>query len=159
MVIRITKHEGKPPTLSCVRGDGSTTWQSYGNQRDFFPIHDLTHYAVETELGYRHGFYGMIAAGRGVNDFGSGDAASFHPEAIYAECLAGLLTTTFGVGSNLTYEEIKKTLDGQTEEARIPPIELSPEQFTAIRAKTATLVQRWREMPLDAFIELEWPLT
>ena len=29
----------------------------------FFALHDLTHYAVETVLGFREGFYGLVAAG------------------------------------------------------------------------------------------------
>ena len=50
MVIRLTKGKGeKPGTLTCVRDDGTTTWQK---SSEYFARHDLMHYAVETTLGY-----------------------------------------------------------------------------------------------------------
>lgn len=36
-----------------------------------FPPHDLTHYTVETTFGYRHGFFGLIAGGWDISDFGA----------------------------------------------------------------------------------------
>ena len=112
MQIALCRFVGKPTTITCIRDDGSITWQTYGPHSDFFAIHDLTHYAVETELGYKHGFFGMIAQGRDINDFGPGSAASLHPEAFHAEMLAGLLSTAEGNGARLTYEEIKSTRIG-----------------------------------------------
>ena len=39
--------------LSCERADGSVTWQRQEGQLGrFFPLHDLTHFAVETVLGF-----------------------------------------------------------------------------------------------------------
>ena len=52
MQIQLSKFLDKPATLSCVRDDGSVMWQNYGKQGDFFPIHDLSHFVVETELCY-----------------------------------------------------------------------------------------------------------
>lgn len=34
-----------------------------------FPPHDLTHFAVETTLGFRRGFYGLLADGWEIADF------------------------------------------------------------------------------------------
>src|SRR3954447_24839626 len=64
VIIEFAKRKDGNTVLCCVRDDGSSTWQRNENQHArFFPIHDLTHYAVETELGYRRGFYGLIAEG------------------------------------------------------------------------------------------------
>ena len=72
MVIRIKKGADGRTSLSCARADGTSTWQRLeGAQASFFPRHDLTHYAVETVLGRRRGFYGLVAAGWDLSDFGT----------------------------------------------------------------------------------------
>lgn len=52
MVIQLKKGRDGPSTLACVRSDGSRTW---GKEHPFFPLHDLTHCAVESVLGVRSG--------------------------------------------------------------------------------------------------------
>ena len=62
LLIRIKKKNDGSAALSCVRADGSVTWQRQdGQQGRFFPLHDLTHYAVETVLGQPRGFFGACA--------------------------------------------------------------------------------------------------
>jgi uncharacterized C2H2 Zn-finger protein len=75
--------------LRCTRADGSTTWQKQqGDHAAFFPLHDLTHYAVETELGFRRGFYGLIADGWDIADTTGKTARGALPnEAIEVEYL------------------------------------------------------------------------
>jgi len=64
LLIRIKKKGDGSAALSCLRADGSVTWQRQnGQQGRFFPLHDLTHYAVETVLGHTRGFYGLVAKG------------------------------------------------------------------------------------------------
>lgn len=50
--------------LRCTRRDGSVTWQKQEKHAAHFAPHDLTHYAVETALGYRRGFFGLFDAER-----------------------------------------------------------------------------------------------
>lgn len=50
--------------LRCVRADGSATWQKQESRHAaFFALHDLTHFAVESTLGFQRGFFGLIAQG------------------------------------------------------------------------------------------------
>src|SRR5947207_10613282 len=64
VIIEFAKRKDGNTVLRCIRDDGSTSWQRVDdNQAAFFPLHDLTHYAVETELGFGQGFYGLIADG------------------------------------------------------------------------------------------------
>ena len=71
LTIRIKKNTDGSAALSCTRPDGTVTWQrQLGAQGAFFPRHDLTHYAVETVLGHARGFYGQIAGGWDISDFG-----------------------------------------------------------------------------------------
>src|SRR5262245_5618971 len=72
LIIRLKKNRDGTAVLSCTRPDGSVTWQKQeGRQASFFPRHDLTHYAVETVLGHRRGFYGLLAEGWDFSDFGT----------------------------------------------------------------------------------------
>jgi hypothetical protein len=54
------------------RADGTATWERKEEPNAwFFVAHDLTHFAVETILGYRRGFYGLVAEGWALSDFGT----------------------------------------------------------------------------------------
>ena len=58
--------------MSCTRADGTVTRQRQDPAKaQFFVRHDLTHYALETVLGHRRGFYGLVAEGWDFTDFGS----------------------------------------------------------------------------------------
>lgn len=149
MQITLRRSYGKPASITCTRNDGTVTWQAYGPNSDFFGAHDLTHYVVETELGYKHAFFGMIAQGRDINDFGPGSAASFHAEAVYAEMLSGLLSAAEGNGSQLTFDDIKSTIDQHATEKGFAPIDLTGEQLDRIRLRIADLVSQWRRNYLD----------
>src|SRR5438309_11160893 len=72
LLIRIKKKSDGSAALSCLRADGSVTWQRQtGQQGRFFPLHDLTHYAVETVLGYARGFYGLVGEGWDLTALGN----------------------------------------------------------------------------------------
>lgn len=68
--VQLTKRVGGG-VLNCIRADGTVTWQTQdGPPGLFFPYHDLTHYAVEIVLGFRHAFYGLLADGWTIDDTG-----------------------------------------------------------------------------------------
>lgn len=61
--LRILFAKAKDPVaqdvLTCIRANGSRTWTKL---HAAFPIHDMTHYAVETEIGAKDGFFGLRRA-------------------------------------------------------------------------------------------------
>ena len=66
MEIRFTKGRDKPGIFTCTRKDGSLAWSSV----NYYQIeHNFTHYAVETILAIKDGYYGLISAGLGVEDY------------------------------------------------------------------------------------------
>ena len=68
--IRLKRHSDGSASLTLTRADGTVTWQRQkGSLALVFPPHDLTHYAVESTLGHRRGFYGLVAEGWEVGDF------------------------------------------------------------------------------------------
>ena len=52
LLVRIKKSADGHTALTCIRPDGTSTWQRQeGAVARFFPRHDLTHFAVESVLG------------------------------------------------------------------------------------------------------------
>ena len=98
LVIRIKKKTDGDAVLSCVRADGSVTWQRQeGPHARFFPLHDLTHYAVETVLRHRRGFYGLVADGWDFTDFGAPwPKGPIPPDMDPSESIVGLLKEVCG---------------------------------------------------------------
>lgn len=72
MIIRYTKGQDKGDSIACFREDGSATWA----RANVGVRHDLIHYVVETTLGLQEAFYGLLAAGWDMHDFGAVDPAT-----------------------------------------------------------------------------------
>src|SRR5256714_11770841 len=112
LTIRIKKNPDGRSSLTCTRADGSTTWQSMKNaQAAFFPRHDLTHYAVETVLGHRNGFYGLVAAGWDLSDFGTPWPRGRMPnEAVLSEIMVGFLNLERSTGELTPADDVNRRL-------------------------------------------------
>ena len=162
LTIRLAKHVDGA-TLTCVRRDGSMTWQRQrGSAAAFFPRHDLTHYAVESVLGYRRGFYGLLADGWNIGDFGAPWPRGPIPEdADPAEIIVGLLdaerASMAGGGSPWTAAELSQQAavfyDARGLDAR-PPV-VTDEQLLAIRTLLAKLFAQWDALAAGECLEIE----
>src|SRR5712691_8174 len=88
MMIQLKKGRDGPSTLVCVRPDGTRAWRKV---HPFFPVHNLTHCAVESVLGFEEAFFGLVASGWSIDEFEARGAAARLPvEALWAENIAGL---------------------------------------------------------------------
>ena len=105
--IEFSKKADGSGLLRCVRADGSITWNKQpARHAGHFVLHDLTHFAVETSLRYRCGFFGLIASGWEIDDTtGKGKRGSLPAEAIEVERIVGLFDTERGSGAIWTVEE------------------------------------------------------
>jgi hypothetical protein len=157
LLISLKKFDNKPSVVHFLRSDESETWQSYGNQSDFFPLHDLTHYAVETELGFSRAFYGMISDGREVTDFGPGDAVRMDPEATYAEILVGLIMSADSTGTYLTNSEILGLFVNEVDRLGLASLRLDTDQLSKIRSLRDSLIAYWKFLPAGQTMTLEFP--
>ena len=154
MKIRMKKNADGRTSLSCTRADGTTTWQTLnGGQARFFPRHDLTHYAVETVLGRRDAFYGLVAAGWDLSDFGTPWPRGRIPgEAMLMEIIVGALDVERGTGELAKAAEISRRLCEACAENSLPyPAELTEDDLARIRRKRAELFAAWEAVrPGDA---------
>lgn len=123
-----------------------------------FPIHDITHYVVETELGFSSGFFGLIADGWDISDTGGkGARGPLPPEAVAVEHIVGL----FDVQRSL---RVEWTADELNEQARMYAAarggtELRPltdDEVVRVRMRVSELVQRWHELGPDETLELSF---
>lgn len=162
MVIRIKKNADGRTSLTCSRADGSTTWQTLsGGQAAFFPRHDLTHYAVETVLGNGRGFYGLIASGWELTDFGKPWPRGRIPlDAVLSETIVGLLDLERGSGDLIRAADINCRLeDVCAENGAAPPREISEEDLARIRRRRGELFAQWEAVEPGNALELPFDLS
>lgn len=155
MATVLTLHLKKRPdggsALTLERADGSRTWQRQDRHAQFFAGHDLTHFAVESELGVRNAFYGLVADGWDFEHFDKPWSKGPLPaEALWVESLVGLLDVERAQIANgspaLSLEECNAHLDLQGTEARAPR-RFTAEELRRIRDRRDGLLADWRALP------------
>jgi hypothetical protein len=156
--LRFKKKADAGTVFTAVREDGSSTSTDIGAHAGFGPVHDLTHYVVETSMGFRNGFLGLLAAGRNIEDFNS-DAKHWLPEeAAVAEAIAGQLSQDAMTGRPLSVEDFNWTIrDVLTRgPVKCASVEVTGDQLSALHTKLAVLRGRWDALSPGATLELEF---
>lgn len=162
LVIRIKKNADGSGALTAVRRDGSTTWQRQKQTVGaFFALHDLTHYAVETTLRYDDAFYGLLAGGWNLSDFGVPETrGKMPPAALCAEIIVGFLDTERASGTRWTAAEFNEKAQSYYEQHRAgaPPV-LSDTDLENIRKYRSELFARWDNIAPGGTLELTFNRT
>lgn len=158
LLIRIKKKNDGSAALTCTRADGSVTWQRQdGRLGVFFPFHDLTHYAVETVLVFRRGFYGLLAEGWDLSSFGEPGTKSRLPEdASLAELIVGFFDLERMTGNAASADEFNEKIRDYFADNSLPSTQfrLDQEQLASIRRRLDDLFARWRAVPAGETLEL-----
>ncbi len=143
--------------LRCERADGTVTWQRQERRHAaFFPLHDLTHYAVETELGFRRGFYGLIAEGWDITDTtGKGARGPLPREALTVERIVGAFDMQRAGGTPWTAQAFNEqaALQAMTS-GDTPPRPLTDDELDRVRTCSLQLFSRWTRLPTGGTLEL-----
>ena len=155
--IEFVKEKDGSVLLRCHRADGTTTWQrNDGGRGSFFIIHDLTHYAVETELGHSRGFWGLVADGWNVTDFGApwprGPLpADMDPSELIVGFLDGERAGEVTWSADDFNDKAEKyfTTHGGTQ-----TLTLTDSELDRIRTRVRELTDRWRLLPRGEKLEL-----
>lgn len=147
LAITFTPRADGGVVFRATRADGSATWQRHeGVRASFFPHHDLTHYAVETVLGARDGFYGLLAAGWDVADTGGKGARGPLPaEAVIVEHIVGMLDTARAGGAPpLAATELAEQLATLRASGRIASVPaLTDAQLDDVHRRAGELQDAW----------------
>ena len=166
LTVRIKRHPDSSASLTCTRADGTTTWQ---RQRDgyalVFPSHDLTHFAVETALGYEHGFYGLIADGWDIADFAAPWPRGPIPhDALEVELIVGFFESERRDSGAWTAEELDAHAQRYVAAQRAlhpgrpvaEPPRLTDAQVERVRQARDELLRQWGEVPPGQALELRF---
>jgi hypothetical protein len=144
--------------LRCVRLDGSATTTSMPRQ-GILP-HDLVHYVVESVLGWRHGFLGIVAAGA---DIGWTMAQTHDPaspmlsdqalqaEAVVESIQAQLWSAAFDQA--LFLDGVRGACEARGRAVPVLPAGAGQAMFEQAQALGA----RWQLVPPHGTLELDMP--
>lgn len=160
LLIRLTKRADGSAVLHCVRADGSASWQrQHGRQGAFFPLHDLTHFAVESELSLRSGFYGLVAQGWDIEDTtGKSARGPLPPEALAVEHLVGAFDLERAGSVVWTAPELNEQAVAFAATRGLPlPRSLTDDDLSRIRARARALLERWTALDAGGTLELSFP--
>jgi hypothetical protein len=135
------KHQWKhkPDTLTCVRDDGSITWTHLHRG---FVQHDFAHYVIETTLGLKNAFLGLVAKGYDIPDFNQPKAKrpfEIPKEATDVEPIVALLQADL-LESAAEHDGIF-----QSHSASLP-VSITDDQLEVMRQRLCKLLQRWEDL-------------
>lgn len=160
LYLELTRRIDGSVVFQVKREDGATDWQKQdGKYAAFFPLHDLTHYCVETELGITDAFYGLLASGWSISDTeGRSDRGPLPVSALFVEAVVGTLDSERASGSRWTAAEFNEGLAIlMTRNGRVVPHQLTDDELARIRRRRAELFARWQALPAGETLRLEFP--
>jgi hypothetical protein len=148
----------KTDQLRCLRADGSAT--STPMPRQGILPHDLVHYVVESTLGWRAAFYGMVAGGADIgwtmertHDAGASDVAdqAIHAEAVVESLQAQLWSGAFD--ATMFADGVRAACAAPARPAPLLPDGAGQALFAAVLA----LDVRWQQVPWHGTLALDLP--
>ena len=155
MLIRITKGRDGPNTLTCIRDDGTTTWAKV---QDYFPVHDMTHYVVETTLRIPNAFYSLVSDGWDITQFADkGAAKRIPPQANLVEALVTRLQHRLMPGSEMSVDsynaEVLAILEGIDNPERR---QVTEDELSAMWNRLRNLMAEWKTLEPGQSMELRF---
>ena len=156
--IEIKKEVNKTSTLKCIRNDGSIT---YSKIQVDFEIHDIAHYVVEKQLQLKNAFYGLLAQGYQINDFGlpkderpeALQSQNLPAEALATEHLVNLLTIDF-MQTDVKMDISKSLNEILTENNLSFPEKVTAEKILLMKKELAVLMVKWKGLQYNQTLEM-----
>ena len=160
LTLLLKKHADGRTAFTLERADGTRTWQRQERHAAFYAAHDLTHYAVETVLGLRGAFYGLVASGWDFDDFMPPyPRGTLGAEALWAETLVGLLDVERGTvaagDTMMPAEEFNAQLHAKLSAAGlVSPRDVSEQDLATIRLRRDALMHDFAQLPSGETLRL-----
>jgi len=163
--IRLKRHTDGSASLTCTRRDGSVTWQRQnGPTALVMPAHDLTHFAVESTLGFRRGFYGLLTEGWEITDFAKPWPRGPIPdEALVVELIVGFLDAERRQGEAMTAAafqlQAEQYVASRLAVGKKMPHGLRPltdDELARVRARRDDLLAHWADVPASGALDLDF---
>jgi len=161
VIIEFKKRADGRVVLKCTRDDGSNTWQRQDdNHAVFFPLHDLMHYAVETALEFRRGFFGLVAEGWEIAETtGITPRGPLPNETLEVEYLVSAFSAERAGGVPASAEEFNQLASTFADAKGMPrPRQLAEEDLARVRTRFDELAMKWRSLSQDETLRLQFLL-
>lgn len=148
--------DGRIASFALSRANGSVTVQR--NVQSFFPIHDLTHYAVESTLRLRRGFYALVCDGWNFEDFGSPWPRGPLPADLDpVEEIVGLFDLERATGHAISLDDVNGQLTAfYAKRPGASPLALTQGQLDSIRGRVHDYSARWHSLPNGETLVLDY---
>ena len=143
LTLRFTRLSDDLHRFEYTRADGTSETMALESQS--FLVHDLWHYAVESEAALRGSFYGLLDRIGGYAEI-SVNAGGFGGEAQLTEMIVGLLTqpVTFGETAEVFVERGRSSFEDMN---LISPRWFTPVFVEAVRERMRQLQGEWEATP------------
>jgi hypothetical protein len=155
--IQIKKRGNSKHIISYVRDGLEAYWIEADN---FLVLHDLCHFAIETTLGYKTAFWGLVNSGINPSDFEDKkkrDRLNLSNEAWYAEHLANLFLIEYSQGAFENINEVFKQCMIE-HNPNIAMKQFSDTDIAAIRTSLYHLIDNWNMVEEGNFFSLEFKI-
>ena len=158
MLIRFTRLTNDRHRLELIRADGTS--EAHELETRSALLHDLVHYAVETEAGLEASFYGRLASGTTY------EALLVEPPSTDAEAMQteGVVGRIQGIAKNDTWSSIDPASFAASMAAGFravgqePPTWLTGDLIVRVRERLRRVQGQWRATPFHQTLALEFPL-
>jgi hypothetical protein len=175
LTLEFKKKLDAPSVLTFVRADGSRTSSAIGPHDGYGPVHDLTHYVVESVFGFARAFLGLCAEGWTIQDFERDAVKKMPPEAAVAEFLAGAISAMEMMDRYDSVEDVNWSIAQASAgwkagdrtkawgemgafierwRAGEAPVEITAEQYDAVRHALRRLRTEWNDVPFAGTMRL-----
>lgn len=155
LILRFTQVSPTHHRFEYRRPDG--TGEAIEMETRSLLLHDLLHYAVESEAGLKGSFYGILGRIGGYEELQVAGGAALGGEIAITERVVGALTGALqheGLDDEAFCAQVSEFLDIYDERA---PRWFTPYFVAAVRERMRQLVGRWKATPFGQPMELAFP--
>jgi hypothetical protein len=147
VIVRFTRLNPTHHRFEAIRDDGTREAREFETKS--LLLHDLVHFALESEAGLRGGFYGSLAAGAAY------DAPLPGSEAMAIESVVGPLQGATKMEINpdafvARHREVQQSIGCQS------PDWLTPDLIRRVLDRLRQLQGQWRATPFGETMDLEF---
>jgi hypothetical protein len=157
MLIRFTRLTNDRHRLEIVRRDGSS--ERVELETKSLWLHDLTHFAVESEAGLQDGFWGALAAGKTLAELNDRAGKGMGDDAGSLGVIEMLVGAISGALSGVPLESVSENIKGYFEHVGRGgafPGWLTSEYVGRVHDRMRKLVGHWNGTKFGDTMELEW---
>jgi hypothetical protein len=156
MRIELRKLSDERHVLSIVRTRGEV--ESVECETRSFLLHDLLHYAVESEAGLASGFWGQLEGGRTLADMNDRTGKARGIASAELEAIEQLVGALHGVTKDVPAPDLVAGMHrfASALGATLPEW-LTEDLVVRVKERMRRLVGHWRATPNGGSMQLDWP--